>query len=65
MFASFLLGTLAEYDQNMVLYSIVTVVNGILGGMIFSCHTMTNEKIRQKVSNMKNKLCGRSKKDNK
>ena len=62
VFASFLLGTLAEYDQNMALYSIFTGVNGVLGGMIFFFHCTANEKIRQKITNVKNKLC--RKKDN-
>ena len=58
MFASFLLGTLAEYDQNLILYSIFTLVNGLLGGMIFIFHCTANEKMRFKLQSFKRKIFG-------
>ena len=58
MFASFLLGTLAEYDQNLILYSIFTLVNGLLGGMIFFFHCTANEKMRKKLLVIKQKIFG-------
>lgn len=58
MFASFLLGTLAEYDQNLILYSIFTLVNGLLGGMIFFFHCTANEKMRKKLLAIKKKIFG-------
>ena len=39
VFTSFILGTLAEFEQNIYLYSIFTIVNGILGAIVFSFHT--------------------------
>ena len=59
VFASFLVGTLAEYDQNMILYTIFTIINSVLGGMIFFFHCSANEKMRQKLMSVKSKLCGR------
>ena len=58
MFASFLLGTLAEYDQNLILYSIFTLVNGLLGGMIFFFHCTANEKMRKKLLAIKKNIFG-------
>jgi len=58
VFASFLLGTLAEYDQNLILYSIFTLVNSLLGGMIFFFHCTANEKMRKKIQNLRKKVFG-------
>ena len=49
VFTSFILGTLAEFEQNIYLYSVFTLVNGILGAIIFSFHTSANAKVRAKV----------------
>ena len=57
VFATFLLGTLAEYDQNLVLYSIWTLFNGILGGLIFIFHCSTNEVTRAKLTALKKLIC--------
>ena len=49
VFTSFILGTLAEFEQNIYLYSVFTLVNGILGAIIFSFHTSANATVRAKV----------------
>ena len=49
VFTSFILGTLAEFEQNIYLYSVFTLVNGILGAIIFSFHTSANVTVRAKV----------------
>ena len=49
VFTSFILGTLAEFEQNIYLYSIFTIINGILGALIFSFHTSANATVRAKV----------------
>merc|ERR1712150_27524 len=49
VFTSFILGTLAEFEQNIYLYSVFTLVNGILGAIIFSFHTSANAKVRAKI----------------
>jgi hypothetical protein len=59
---SFLLGTMAEYDQNLILYSAFTIVNGILGGLIFFFHCSANEKVRQKLKKIKEKIFGKKEK---
>ncbi len=45
VFASYMLGALAEYEQNIYLYSVFTLVNGVLGGMIFVCHCFANARV--------------------
>lgn len=57
VFTSFVLGSMAEYEQNIALYSTYTLINGILGGLIFVCHCSSNETIREKLMKFKNKLC--------
>ena len=49
VFTSFILGTLAEFEQNIYIYSIFTIVNGILGAIIFSFHISANATVRSKV----------------
>ena len=49
VFTSFILGSLAEFEQNIYLYSVFTLVNGILGAIIFSFHTSANETVRAKI----------------
>jgi ABC-type transport system involved in cytochrome c biogenesis permease component len=49
VFTSFILGTLAEFEQNIYLYSVFTLVNGILGAVIFSFHTSANATVRAKI----------------
>lgn len=44
--ASFICGTVSEYDQNVYMYGIFTALNGVLGGMILVMHSSANEKIR-------------------
>ena len=46
VFASYMLGALAEYEQNIYLYSVFTLVNGVLGGMIFVCHCFANARVK-------------------
>ena len=57
VFATFLLGTLAEYDQNLILYSIWTLFNVILGALIFIVHCSTNEVTRAKLKALKKRIC--------
>ena len=58
VFATFLIGTLAEYDQNLVLYSIWTFINGILGVLILIFHCSTNDQTRAKLKAIKKRICG-------
>jgi hypothetical protein len=53
---------MAEYDQNLILYSAFTIVNGILGGLIFFFHCSANEKVRQKLKKIKEKIFGKKEK---
>ena len=44
--ATFICGTLSEYQQNVYLYGIFTILNGILGGMILFLHSAANDTVR-------------------
>jgi len=43
--ASFVLGTAAEYNQSVPLYTGFTVVSGVLGGFVFVTHCFCNEMV--------------------
>ena len=47
VFASYVMGSIAEYEQNIYLYSSYTLVNGILGGLVFICHCFANARVRR------------------
>ncbi len=57
VFVSFVLGSWAEYQQNIYLYSLFTLCNGIVGGVVFFFHCTANATVRQAVVSFKNKLC--------
>jgi len=57
VFASFVCGTIAEYEQNPALYGAFTILNGMLGGAMMFFHITSNEKTRELVNKIKNKLC--------
>ena len=44
-FVSFVIGSLAQHEQNIGLYFVFSVINGILGGAIFFFHCSANEKV--------------------
>ncbi|CAG0884538.1 unnamed protein product [Darwinula stevensoni] len=43
VFASWVVGMLSEYEQNLPLYGTFSVMNGVLGGMVFFFHCMGNQ----------------------
>ena len=45
MFASFLTGTLASYEQNPAMYGTFTLINGMLGASVFFFHCTGNERV--------------------
>jgi hypothetical protein len=44
-FVSFVLGSLAQHEQNLGLFFIFTVLNGVLGGIVFFFHCTCNQKV--------------------
>ena len=48
----FVLGVMAEYNQDVALYSTFTVVNACLGAAIFFFHSTGNESVRAKISSL-------------
>ena len=60
-FASFVCGTIAEYEQNPAMYGGFTIINGVLGGVMMFFHITSNEKTRELI----HKLfpCTKSKED--
>merc|ERR1719219_228658 len=48
-FVTFSMGSLAEYENNIALYSTFTLLNGILGATIFFFHSTGNEQVRAKL----------------
>ncbi|TRY77046.1 hypothetical protein TCAL_03852 [Tigriopus californicus] len=57
VFCSFAIGTLAEYEQNIYLYSIFTIINGVVGGIVFFFHCTANESVRDILDRFRKKLC--------
>ena len=45
-YVSFIVGTMAEYQQSLMLFLVFTVINGITGGVILFSHCMANEVVR-------------------
>jgi len=45
VFASFLTGTLASYEQNPAMYGTFTLINGMLGASVFFFHCTGNERV--------------------
>jgi len=48
-YISFMIGTLAEYEQNFGLYGTFTIINGILACSVFFFHCTGNEQVRAKL----------------
>ena len=49
-FASFMTGSLATYQQEELLYYVFTVLNGVLGFVIFFFHCTSNETVSDNKS---------------
>ena len=60
VFISFLIGVMSEYEQNVALYGIFTILNGILGVVIFLTHCSGNEDVREKLEGWYDKLINRN-----
>jgi len=45
VYAHWILGVLSEYQQNLALYSIFSLFNGILGVMVMLLHCSNNEMV--------------------
>lgn len=52
VFVSFIIGAMAEYNQNVALYGTFTAINVCLGAAIFFFHTTGNEAVREKIGNL-------------
>jgi hypothetical protein len=48
----------------LALYSIFTIINGVLGCIIFFFHCSANERVREIVVNKFKKLCGKKQETN-
>ena len=49
VYASYIVGFMAQHDQDVALFGIFTILNGILGGCIFVFHCSGNEDVREKL----------------
>ena len=43
---SFVIGSQASYQQELSLFLVFTIINGVLGGLVFFFHCTSNEKVR-------------------
>ncbi|TRY76932.1 hypothetical protein TCAL_10625 [Tigriopus californicus] len=50
VFVSYIVGVIAEYEQNVAMYGTFTIINGVLGGCIFFFHSTGNEQVREKLT---------------
>ena len=48
-FVGYMLGSLATYEQNLMLYMVFTILNGVLGFLIFFFHCSSNEFVSIKL----------------
>lgn len=46
VFASWVVGMLSEYEQDLALYGTFSVLNGIVGAVIFFFHSTGNQQVR-------------------
>ena len=49
VFMSFIVGVMAQHQQDVALFGIFTILNGIQGGVIFLLHCSGNEAVREKL----------------
>ena len=50
VYASFIFGFMATYQQDTGLFAVFSILNGILGGCIFIFHCSGNEEVRNKLN---------------
>ncbi|GFV86977.1 adhesion G-protein coupled receptor D1 [Trichonephila clavipes] len=60
--ASYIVGMLSDHEQNLYLYSVFSILNSIIGVLVFFFHTLGNDEVRQKVREML-KCCFKSDKE--
>jgi len=58
-YISFIIGVMAEYEQDVALYGTFTILNGVLGGSIFFFHCTGNEDVRERLMGLYNVLAKR------
>lgn len=46
VFTHILVGMFSEYEQNLPLYSIFTILNGVTGMLVLVCHCFNNQQVR-------------------
>ena len=49
VFVSYVIGVMAEYNQDLAAYSTFTIINACLGAAIFFFHSTGNEQVREKI----------------
>ena len=59
---SFVVGTMAVFQQQLELFFVYAIVNGTLGGLIFFFHCSSNEKIRELLGRCWSAVCPGKKK---
>ncbi|XP_055939758.1 adhesion G-protein coupled receptor D1-like isoform X2 [Argiope bruennichi] len=47
--SSYIVGMLSDHNQDLALYSVFSILNTIIGVLIFFFHTLGNDEVRQKV----------------
>ena len=59
VFISWFIGVMSEYEQDVALYGVFTILNGILGATIFLCHCSGNEDVREKLEGWYDQIINR------
>ena len=49
VFVSWFVGLMSEYQQDVGLYGVFTILNGVLGAVVFVAHCSSNEDVREKL----------------
>ena len=55
-YANFIIGVMAQYQQNVALFGIFMILNEILGVSVFLFHCGGNELVRVKMEKVSGKL---------
>ncbi|XP_045113461.1 adhesion G-protein coupled receptor D1-like [Portunus trituberculatus] len=57
VFCHMLVGMFSEYEQNLPLYGIFTILNSVSGVAVLFLHCFNNQKVRQKMVGMYKSMC--------
>ncbi|XP_068212022.1 adhesion G-protein coupled receptor D1-like [Palaemon carinicauda] len=61
VFSHWVVGMLSEYEQNLPLYGIFSILNSVTGVVVFILHSSNNQLVREKIKSCFSKVKGKPK----